>query len=444
MTKATPARSLALEVLLAVEKEKAYAGLVLQKATLPERELRLATELAYGTLREQSLLDFWLERGTGKSVEKLTAPVRCNLRLALYQCAFLASIPNRAAVDQAVELARKFSPKAVKFVNWALRAILRQKEPFILPPEDNSLSYLAIRFSHPTWLVKLWLEQLGPEVTRGLLEANQNQAPLTIRTNTLRIEPQELAQTLEEEGIQTVASSFLAEAFEVKGGRPGATAAFGQGLFLIQSEASQLISHLLAPKAGERVLDLAAAPGSKTTHLAQLMENQGQILACDLYAHRLKLVEENCQRLGINIVKTLCIDGREIKSRVEAPFAKVLLDAPCSGLGVMRGKPDLRWHKSPEEISQLPQLQKELLAAAASVTAPGGELCYSTCTINKAENQEVVAEFLAAHPDFELLPISPRLPQKARAKLPEGDTLQLLPSEHGLDGFFFALFKRIS
>lgn len=188
-------------------------------------------------------------------------------------------------------------------------------------------------------------------------------------------------------------------------------------------------------------MDLAAAPGSKTTHLAELMENQGEILACDLYQQRLKLVEENCQRLGIKIVKTLCADGRQIREHVQEEFHKVLLDAPCSGLGVMRGKPDLRWHKSPAELEKLPSLQLELLAAAASVLAPGGELCYSTCTINRAENQQVVEAFLAAHPNFQLEPPGERVPV---ADLPKTSTLQLLPSEDDLDGFFFALLKRVS
>jgi 16S rRNA (cytosine967-C5)-methyltransferase len=215
-------------------------------------------------------------------------------------------------------------------------------------------------------------------------------------------------------------------------------------MFMIQSEASQLASHLLAPRPGERVLDLAAAPGGKTTHLAQLMENRGEIVACDLYRQRLNLIEENCRRLGVKIVRTLCADGRQIKGRSEGTFSKILLDAPCSGLGVLRGKPDLRWHKSPEEIAGLPLLQKELLSAAASVTAPGGEICYSTCTINKAENQEVVTEFLAAHPGFQLLPFGERLPAVVRERFSDADgMLQLLPSEHKLDGFFFALLKRL-
>ena len=445
MTKATPARSLALGVLLAVDRDGAYGSLALQKAQLPPRELRFATELVYGTLRERSLLDWWLERGTGKKVAQLTPSVRSNLRLALYQCAFLDSVPQRAAVDQAVELARKFSPKAAKFVNWALRATLRQKEPFALPPKQDPLFYLSTRFSHPSWLVELWLEQLGEEATGKLLEANQKQAPLIIRTNTLATTPEKLALTLLEEGIETVPCSFVPEALQVKCGRPGASAAFSRGLFLIQSEASQLVSHLLAPKAGERVLDLAAAPGGKTTHLAQLMENKGEIIACDLHPHRVELIEENCQRLGVKIVETICADGREIRGKVEAPFEKVLLDAPCSGLGVMRGKPDLRWHKTPQELSTLPPLQLELLEAAASVTAPGGELCYSTCTINRAENQDLAAEFLATHPDFQPLSLAERLPEGAKQiKLLAHHMLQLLPWEHGLDGFFFALFKRIS
>jgi 16S rRNA (cytosine967-C5)-methyltransferase len=440
MTEATEARILALKVLLAVEKEKAYAGLALQKAELPQRELRFATELVYGTLRERSMLDWWLERGTGKAVDKFTPEVLCNLRLALYQCAFLDSVPCRAAVDQAVELAKKFSPRAVRFVNWALRAILRKKEPFPQPPKEDR--YLATHFSHPQWLVKLWLDQLGQEATEKLLAANQIEAPLALRANTLRTEPQELSLLLEGEGIQTEQGA-LPESLVVSSGRPIATEAFDKGLFLVQSEASQLVSHLLAPKPGQRVLDLCSAPGSKTTHLAQLMENKGQIVACDLYQHRLKLVEENCQRLGITIVETLSADGRQIKDKVGESFHKVLVDAPCSGLGVMRGKPDLRWHKTPEEIAQLPLLQRELLWAAASITAPGGELCYSTCTINRAENQDLVAQFLAAHPNFQPLPFARRLPKEA--KLPDaGGMLQLLPSEHGLDGFFFALFKRIS
>ena len=440
MTSPSPARVLAFKTLLAVEKEGAFASLYLQKAKLAERELRLATELVYGTLRERSLLDWWLKRGTGKEPGKQSASVLTILRLALYQCAFSSSIPKHAAVDQAVLLAKKFVPKAAGFVNWALRAVLRKKDPFALPEDDGSSDYLATRFSHPRWLVDLWLEQLGLDKTRKLLEANQQPSPLSIRANTLRTDARKLREALEKEGVQSVAGR-LPEALRIKSGRPAGTPAFREGLFLIQSEASMLAAHILAPKAGQRVLDLAAAPGSKITHLAELMENQGEILACDLYQQRLKLVEENCQRLGIKIVKTLCADGRQIREHVQEEFHKVLLDAPCSGLGVMRGKPDLRWHKSPSELEKLPSLQLELLAAAASVLAPGGELCYSTCTINRAENQQVVEAFLAAHPNFQLEPPGERVPV---ADLPKTSTLQLLPSEDDLDGFFFALLKRVS
>lgn len=441
MTKVAPARLHAHRILLAVERDGAYPGLLLQKSKLTARDLPLLTQLVYGTLKEQSLLDFWLDQALrGK---KLTPKVRVNLRLALYQCAFLDAIPRPVAVDQAVELARKTEPKAVGFVNWALRTVFRQEEPFPDPPKTDPLFFLATKYSHPQWLVALWLRELGEEATEALLQANQEEGTMALRANTLQVSREELAKLLASEGVETE-PGIPPDSLRVTAGRAVATEAFRKGLFMIQGEASQLIAPLLAPEKGMRVLDLAAAPGGKTTHLAQLMENEGEIVAVDLYPQRLDLIVENCQRLGVEIVETLALDGREIGNKVELPFDRVLVDAPCSGLGVMRGKPDLRWQKNLEELKELPKLQLELLTAAAAVTRVGGELCYSTCTINRGENEEVAQAFLEAHPHFIKKPLWERLPGGLQQDLAENTSqLQLLPSKQGLDGFFFALFQRI-
>ncbi|MCQ2560236.1 MAG: 16S rRNA (cytosine(967)-C(5))-methyltransferase RsmB [Clostridia bacterium] len=435
------ARELALRVLKEVEQKQGYANLVLEQALkqidgeMEQKERALATELTYGTLRRLNSLDWILEQFMSKGLAKQTFWLRNILRLALYQIYYLDKIPDFAAVNEAVQQAKKHAnPGAAKFVNGVLRNIIRQKDELSFP-RQNPEEFLALEYSHPLWLVRRWIGQFGWEEAETLCRANNQTARLTLRTNTLKINRAGLLKELEKEGWQVQAASYAPEGIIVqKALTPLAElSAFKQGWFQVQSESSMLAALALAPELGSRVLDLAAAPGGKTTHLAQIMQNQGEIWALDIYEHKLALLEANCRRLGISCVHSLLQDATSLPWKEE--FDYILADLPCSGLGVLRHRPEARWYKSEKQIQELTGLQRKILEQAVKALKPGGVLVYSTCTISPEENQEQIAGLLRDYPFLkeEVLPLS---------WAAEQSQIQLLPHVQGTDGFFIARIKK--
>ncbi|HHW12350.1 MAG TPA: 16S rRNA (cytosine(967)-C(5))-methyltransferase RsmB [Firmicutes bacterium] len=440
MIKKTSGRRLALDALLAIAEEGAYANRILNslftKEQPDEKEKRLATELVLGTLRHRSRLDFLLNRLLTKELSGLPVAIREVLRLSLYQLIF-TNHPAYAVVNEAVALTKAGKYRGLsRLVNGVLRNYLRRQQELeqALPDfAQDPVGHLTIVHSHPRWLVERWIRRWGEEMTHRLVEANNAPAPLSVRTNTLRINRDELLAAMTKAGIEAEPVPTIPEAIRVKSGQElTSNPLWTEGYFYIQDEASMLVAHLLAPEPGMVIADLCAAPGGKTTHLAQLMNNLGRIYALDQFEHKTALIAENARRLGIGIIEPLTTDAR--CWRPAEPVDGILLDAPCTGTGVIRRRPDIRWRRQPDDLAQLVPLQQELLNHAASLLRPGGRLVYSTCSLEREENEEQITRFLAAHPEFRVdLPANFAVDFPAD-RLAEG--FLIMPRVDGPDGFF--------
>ena len=444
------ARETALQVLLDVDKREAYANLALGAVLAryqPEKlDRAFTTELVYGTLRALNTLDWALGNYLRRPISGLSPVVRNILRLGAYQLLYMDRVPDSAAVNESAILARRYGHAGiVKFVNGVLRNLARGKENLPYPdPELDPVLSIALRHSHPEWLVRLWLEELGYDATVALCRSNNLSAPNSVRVNSLKTTSTELIELLAGMGIHAEQGRYAEDCLYLSGFIAlGELAPFKDGLFQVQDESSILVGQAVSPRPGTRVIDVASAPGGKATHLAQLMQNRGEILALDIHEHKIGLIKENCRRLGVAIVKTLLADARTLPEKYSGLADCVLVDAPCSGLGVLRRRPDARWRKSREQIQELTVLQSQILKAASAVIKPGGVLVYSTCTITREENYGQVMNFLAAHPEFNLESIAGLVPESLdyAGTLQQG-YLQILPHLHGLDGFFIARLRK--
>ncbi len=444
-------RELALHVLRRVLEDGAYLNLetnaALAKSRLSRLDRALAAELCYGPLRMQAALDCLLGQLLRQPLEKLPLWILLILRQAVYQMEYMDRIPARAAVNEAVKLARKYGHAGtVKLTNGVLRNFIRQRESLSFPDaEKEPVAHIAASCSFPEWMVEKWLQEWGMEETLRFCRAQNERRPLSVRVNTLRCTRQTLIERLAAEGVEARPCRLAPEGLLLSRGTSLAElSTFQEGLFQPQDESSMLAARALMPKPGEHILDLCAAPGGKTTHLAQLMENRGQIHAFDLHEHKISLIRENCARLGIDIVEAQAGDARQLAKKFPAQADGILLDAPCSGLGVLGRRPDLRWRLQPETVRELAALGQELLAAAADALRPGGRLLFSTCTVTAEENEEAVRRFLAARPDFhrEKLPFAELPLSVAERAAAKHGSWQLLPQEQGTDGFFMALLRK--
>ncbi|MGI9859868.1 16S rRNA (cytosine(967)-C(5))-methyltransferase RsmB [Moorella naiadis] len=445
------AREAALQVIYRVTEEGAFAGLaldeVLQAASLEGRDRALATELAYSAIKAWETLDWALGLFLRQPLAKLPPWIRSLLRLGAAQLLYLPRIPPRAALYETVELAKRYGHRGtVGLVNGVLRQLDRRKDSLPYPnAREDPAGYLARRYYHPRWLVERWLGELGYQETEALCRADNEPAPTVIRVNTLKISRAALAGRLQNEGATTRPARYAPEGLVVEGlGAVENSPSFQEGLFYIQDEGSQLVSHALHPDPGARVIDASAAPGGKTTHLAQLMGNQGVILAGDVHPHRLDLITANCRRLGVTCVHTILADARELGEEYPETADYILIDAPCSGSGVLRRRPDARWRKELPRTRELTRLQLAILKGACRALKPGGVLVYSTCSLLPEENQEVVREFLQQAGEFQadsLEPWLPGLPPDLQISARQG-LVQFLPQRHGTDGFFMARLKK--
>ncbi|MFC4184650.1 16S rRNA (cytosine(967)-C(5))-methyltransferase RsmB [Saccharococcus thermophilus] len=439
-------REIALETLLAIEEKEAYSNLQLNKAIeenhLSARDVGLLTEIVYGTMQRRDTLDYYLTPFLAKA-RKLERWVRILLRLTLYQVLYLDRVPDRAAIFEAVEIAKKRGHKGTaSLVNGVMRSIQRQG----VPPLENikdEVKRLAVATSHPYWLVKRWVGQYGFAETKRMCETNLLPPKQTARVNTARITVEDAMERLRQEGMEVARGEVAAEAICAGRGNLAHTVAFREGLITIQDESSMLVARALGPKEEERVLDSCAAPGGKSTHIAELMRNTGQVVSADIHDHKVKLIEEQAKRLQLTNISTYVLDSRRLGERFEKEsFDKILVDAPCSGFGVIRRKPDIKYTKTEEDIPSLARLQQEILRAAAPLLKRGGTLVYSTCTIDPEENERVISQFLNDHPEF--APdetMQERLPEKVQPYVRNGQ-LHLLPHYFGSDGFFIASLRK--
>ena len=440
---AAQAREVAVRVLERVEVDASFADTALEHelaARRPSpRDAALAMELVYGTLRWQRYLDWILAPHSRRRLETLDARVRVILRVTAYQIALLDRVPSFAAVNDAVTLAPP-TPGVKPFVNAVLRSFARraprEREP--AAPRDP-VDALATRCSFPTWLAARWVARFGREEAEALMRASNERPPLTLRANALRTDRDALAGRLAaEEGLVGRPTRHAPEGLVVgPGGAPASWRAFGDGSFAVQDEASMLVARLLAPEPGTTIADVCAAPGTKTTHIAELMADRGRVLAFDREPERLARVREAAARLGITI-----IDARDGAVDALAPGFRdacdaVLVDAPCSNLGVLRRNPEVKWRRQPSDLGLASRQQSEILAAAATMVKPGGRLVYATCSLEPEENETVVSAFLQARPEFAIA-----APDKFPLPLEADGWLRCRPDRHGTDGFAAVRFHR--
>jgi 16S rRNA (cytosine967-C5)-methyltransferase len=444
-------RQLASEILLKVEVRKAYADILLDQAlktpTLDDRDRALLTELTYGTLRWRGNIDGQLSRYLRQSLAKTDPLIRNLLRLSVYQLLFLDKIPDYAAVNEAVELAKIHGGgKTAGFVNAVLRNFLRQQAGTDqVALDDPSAKALAVTYSHPEWLVTKWLNEFGTESAKALMRANNDRAPLVLRVNLLKGTREKLLERFLAAGIDANPTPRSPQGIAVLSGLavdklPG----FADGLFQVQGEASQLVSYLLSPAPGERILDACAAPGGKTTHLAELMGDWGHLTALDISESGLEKIRESAARLGLSSINIAKADvAQEVVGALCGPYDRILIDAPCSGLGTLRSHPEIKWHRAKSDIDRLCRLQSKIVSRLASCLKAGGVLVYSTCTLTRAENEQVARSFLKRHREFQLEDAAGYLPKQARS-LVRSSYFLALPHRHNTDGFFAARMRKVA
>jgi 16S rRNA (cytosine967-C5)-methyltransferase len=399
------------------------------------------TELAYGVLRWRGRLDWVIQRFSKIPFEKIELEILNILRLGLYQILFLSRTPFSAAVNESVELAKRIRGKGgAGFVNALLRSVIRQEKEINYPAiDENPVLHIAIALSHPLWLARRWVEDMGVEQTVRVCTFSNQISPLTLRTNTLKRDRENLIEMLEGKGLRPSPCSYSEEGILLRDPPAVSELPFlSEGLYIIQDEASQLVASILDPKPEERILDACAAPGGKTTHMAQRMQNEGEIYALDLNKEKLNQVEEICQRLGIRIVKTIKGDvTKPIPLPEGARFDRILADVPCSGFGTLRKNPDLKWRRGEEDIQRLSKLQSSILRNLPGYVKEGGVLVYSTCTVFHEENEDVVENFLEGNPEFELDRMEKVLPEKFQSFV-QNEYFKTFPPRNEMDGFFVA------
>ena len=438
------ARELALQTLTDILIDGAYSNHALseqiEKNELTVQDKNFMTELVYGTLQHEQLLNFYV---TPFFNGKVKAWVRILIQMTLYQMLFLDSVPEHAAISEAVKIAKK---RGGQFNGKLVNAILREMTRTPLPSLDtikDEAERLAVETSHPLWLIKLWSKQFGWEKTIQMARANNERVNVTIRVNGVRGTREELKQKLESEGITCEYGNLSQDALVILKGNVIKTKDFEQGWFYVQDESSMLVARALKPKHHSKVLDTCSAPGGKTTHVAELMRQTGTVYAHDVYEHKIKLIEDNVKRLGLtNVVATLQ-DATTLNERYESDsFDAVLVDAPCSGLGILRRHPEVKITKQPSDLDEIMMIQKKILNTVAPLVKVGGTLVYSTCTVNRKENDKMVEQFLAQHPEYELDPtLVNRLPEVLHEQTKKG-MVQLFPGDYQTDGFFIACLKR--
>ena len=433
------AREAALRALVACEQQGAWSDGFLKKilrtAGLDSRDAALTTRLCFGVLQNRLLLDHYLGKLSTAKLEKMEPAVRNALRLGAYQVLFLDRVPDHAAVSEAVDLARKGSknPRSAGLVNGVLRSLVRQKDG-LEPPEDP-----AVRYSHPRWLADLFTRRLGREEAAALMAADNGEPPTCAQVNTTKATVEAVADSLRAEGVEVAPHPWLPNCLLLSHtGSLEELTAFREGLFYIQDAAAKLAVLAADPREGMDVLDACAAPGGKSFAAAIAMEGRGKVVSCDIHPHKMDLIRAGAKRLGLDCISAEVLDGKEYKEEYLDGFDLVLADVPCSGLGIIRKKPDIRY-KDPKPLEGLPRVQKAILDNVCRYVKPGGVLLYATCTLLERENEDVVRAFLDKHKDFTLEGFQvPGDFEGAREGM-----VTCWPHRHGTDGFFFAKLRRM-
>lgn len=436
-------RELVLGILLEVTRDGEYSHIALRNVLnkyqyLDKKERAFITRVTEGTLERMIELDYIINQFSNVKINKMKPVIRNILRSAVYQMKYMDSVPNSAACNEAVKLAIKKGFSNLRgFVNGVLRNIERNLETIVLP-ED-----LSIRYSMPQWLLQQWLEQYDQKTVECMLRDFQTEKPTTIRCNLTRIDKEHLIAKLESEGVKVEEHPYLTYALQISGyDYLGDLESFSQGLFYVQDISSMLVSHLANPKEGDRVIDVCAAPGGKALHIAELLQGTGHVDARDLTDYKISLIQENIYRTGMKNIEAVKWDATVIDRDAIGKADIVIADLPCSGLGVLGKKTDLKYKMTKDTQEELVALQRRILSVIKQYVKPKGTLIYSTCTIHQEENVGNVHWFLKENPEFQLTPIQEHLCEELRVSVKDG-CLQLLPGIHNSDGFFIAKMERV-
>ncbi|MFD1018122.1 16S rRNA (cytosine(967)-C(5))-methyltransferase RsmB [Thalassobacillus hwangdonensis] len=441
-------RETALDLLTRIGENGGFSHVLLDKAIrqkeLSDRDGSLLTEIVYGTLQRRDLLDFYMQQFVDKK-KKLKPWVKWLLYMSLYQMKFLDKVPDHAIIHEAVELSKKRGHKGIaSLVNGVLRNVQRSELPDVAEISDP-IARLAVETSHPKWMVARWVDMYGWDQTREMCLANLHHKPMSIRVQPLKMSREAVIDRLIQDGYEAVISKLSPQGLIITKGNILKHALFNEGVLTVQDQSSMLAGEMLGVAEDMTVLDACSAPGGKTTHLAEKMKNQGRIYAYDLHQKKVDLVSKKAKQLGLDIIQTGQADSRQLLDKHEKEtFDRILLDAPCSGLGVLRGKPDIKYHKQEKDILALSSIQDELLESVSPLLKKDGKLLYSTCTVDEAENEQVIRRFLKNHPDFMVDPdFFEELP--GQVKDAPGLTaygLQLYPQDFDTDGFFLCRLIR--
>jgi 16S rRNA (cytosine967-C5)-methyltransferase len=446
-TNSQNSRQLALLALRSVQKG-AYTDVaidrLLQQNQPSDLDRRLITELVYGCVRRQRTLDALIDQLAKKKAHQQPPDLRAILQLGLYQLRYLNQIPVSAAVNTTVDLAKQNQLAGLSgFVNGVLRQYARlaegQTDPLVLPSEP--IAQLAVQHSYPDWIVQVWLDQFGWEETQKLCEWMNHPPHIDLRINPLKTSIAQVTAAMQSAGIAVAPVPQLPQALRLLEpvGAIQALPGFEQGWWTVQDSSAQLVSHLLDPQPGELVIDACAAPGGKTTHQAELMQDQGKIWAIDRNPSRLRKLQQNADRLDIKAIQICAADSRQVTQFTEQAD-RVLLDAPCSGLGTLHRHADARWRQTPETVKELAQLQQELIAQAANWVKPGGVLVYATCTLHPLENESTLTAFLTQHPQWQIDPVAPD--SIVAPFTNSSGWVKVLPHQQNMDGFFMVRLRR--
>jgi len=448
---AADARASALEILRRVETGDAYASVLLRTSGTSGRDMALTTELVYGVLRRRMWLDHLIGSFSSRPLKEIDFALLLILRLAVYQILFLDRVPDHAAVNEAVRSARTVARggrTGAAFVNGLLRTMIRKRSRIPAPPDParakDPAAALALSGSHPEWLVRRWVGRFGLEETQRLIAAANAPASQALRANRLRTTSSDLAARLSAEGVRTRPSAVLPDFLIVEEGSPQRTRAFDEGLFYIQDEAAGLVVAMVGATARMTILDACAAPGGKATALAEMLGAEGLVVAGDRHPARLRLLTQNAKRLGVRCAIVAADMAAAPPLRPEARFDAVLVDAPCSGTGVIRRHPELRYRLSPEDLPRFTAIQSSLLARGAALVRPGGALVYAVCSLEPEEGSERIQALLASHPEFQ--PEDPAVGAGNSALCasdPAGPALVTLPHRDAMDGFFAMCLRHL-
>lgn len=440
---ALSARELALNILIDIYENQAFSNIAIKrhlKDKLNSQEENLVREIVYGVLENEIYIDYIISKASSIRLKKIHSTMLIILRMGIYQLVFMDKIPPSAAVNESVKLAKRHGHKgSIGFVNGVLRSISRDKDKFMQIDVKNKVDYISIKYSHPRWIVERWVKEFGEEFTEKLCIENNNKPELNIRVNTLKTTKENLIKKLQEQGMIIRQSKYSNDSLIIENPtRITETKEFLLGYFIIQDESSALVGQIMDPRPKSVVVDICSAPGGKATHMAQIMNNEGRILSRDIHDHKLKLIEENASRLGINIIETAEGDATKKDESLVNIADYCLVDAPCSGFGLIRRKPEIKWNRKESDINELVNIQYNILNNVKDYLKVGGVLIYSTCTIENDENINLVNKFLEENENFKLVNIEDKINNKKDISTLKDGYIQLYPHIHGTDGFYIA------